>query len=86
MTHAVGWRNGDDAFLALGDDVSQMSVYRVVGAVRSPVSLHKSQLVFPGCLRFMPYAEPVMDLVEITDAQARKYRSLIVTRASIFGP
>ena len=85
MTWMVGWRNGDDAFLALGPDREQLPVYRVVGAVRDPDSLHASKLLFPSCLKWMPYADPVVDLVEISEAEAEGLEAKIVTRSMLQG-
>ena len=79
MTHVVGWRDGDDAFLGLGRDPADLAVYSAVGPLASPSGLYRTKLRFPNCLRFMPYAEPVIDLVEIDDARAERYRSRIVT-------
>ena len=86
MSHAVGWRNGDDAFLAFGEDPQDLPAYRVTGAVKSPVSLVSTPLRFPSCLRFMPYAEPVLDLKRISKAQTRRWRARILTPESYRGP
>lgn len=85
MTHAVGWRAGDDAYLAFGTDPQSLPVYEVVGAVASPEALIATRLRFPGCLRFMPEADPVLDLAEIDDDRAERYRSLVTTTASRLG-
>ncbi|MCY4421957.1 MAG: hypothetical protein OXC06_02685 [Acidimicrobiaceae bacterium] len=82
-----GWLNGDDdAFLAFGEDPQDLPVYRVTGSVKRPTSLSHTRLRFPGCLRFMPYAEPVLDLKRISKAQARRWRTLIRTPESYLGP
>ena len=48
--------NGDgddtDKFVAIGRDMDRMRVYRWTGFM-----LSETQMRFPGCLRFMPYAE-----------------------------
>lgn len=85
-TWAVGWRDGDDAFLALGTDAERLPVYRVVGAIKSPDSLTRTQMHWPDCLHHMPYAEPVVDLVELTEAEARRYRSAMRTQETLTGP
>ena len=42
--HDVGWRDGDDAFLAFGSDPDDLPVFRVVGAVKSPDALIEMRL------------------------------------------
>lgn len=69
MTWMVGWRDGDDGFLAFGTDRERLPVYRVTGTIRDPDALHATELLFPGCLKMMPYAEPVLDLTEITEVE-----------------
>ena len=86
MTHAVGWRAGDDGFLAFGQDSEDLPVYDVTGAVRSPDALATTRLRWPNCLHLMPYAEPVFDLKRVSRAQERRWRKLIVTRESLLGP
>ena len=85
MTHAIGWRDGDDGFLAFGEDREDLPVYGVTGAVKSPDALATTPLRWPGCLRMMPYAEPVFDLKSVSRAQARRWRKLITTRESRLG-
>lgn len=86
MTWMVGWRNGGDGFLALGSDPEQLAVHRVVGAIRNPDMLHATELLFPSCLKMMPYAEPVIDLAEISGAQAKKLGARIATAYRLLGP
>ena len=86
MTWMVGWRAGDDGYLAFGPDRERLPVYRVVGAVRDPTSLHATRLLYPSCLRFMPYADPVVDLAEISDARAEGLERRIATPDRWLGP
>lgn len=86
MTWMVGWRNGDDGFLALGPDREQLPVHRVLGAIRSPDVLYSTDLLFPSCLKFMPYAEPVVDLAEISEAETEKLERRIATLERLQGP
>ena len=86
MTWLVGWRNGDDGFLAFGPDREQLPVHRVLGAIRDPDVLYSTELLFPSCLKMMPYAEPVVDLAEISEAQAEKFRRRIATADRLLGP
>ena len=83
--HAVGWRASDDGFLAFGEDPDNLPVYEVVGSVKRPTTLVNTELRFPACLRFMPYAEPVLDLTRITKRQARRWQALILTAESLLG-
>lgn len=85
MTWIVGWRTGDDGFLALGPDREMLPVYRVTGTIRTPDSLHATELLFPSCLKFMPYAEPVVDLAEISEAEAEKLERRIATAERLQG-
>ena len=84
--HAVGWRDGDDAFLAFGEDPEDLPVYEVIGAVKRPEALTNTLLRFPACLRMMPYAEPVLDLKRISKHRARRWRARIITPESLLGP
>ena len=86
MTHAVGWRDGDDGFLAFGQDPEHLPVYGVTGAVKSPDALATTSLRWPDCLHLMPYAEPVFDLKRVSKAQTRRWRKTVVTRESHLGP
>ncbi len=85
MTWAVGWRNGDDGFLALGTDPALLAVYRVTGAIRDPYALHTTRLLFPSCLRWMPHAEPVLDLDEISEAARARLAGRIMMRSKLQG-
>ena len=64
----------------------RLAVYQVTGAIRRPDALHATKLLFPSCLRWMPYAEPVLDLEEISEARRAKLASRIRTRDSLLGP
>lgn len=86
MTWMVGWRNGDDGLLAFGPDPEQLPVYRVLGAIRDPDALDATDLLFPSCLKMMPYADPVVDLAEISEAEAEKFRRRVATRDRLLGP
>ena len=46
-------------------------MYALLGQLANPSILTKTALRFPHCLKFMPYAEPVVDLQEINEARAR---------------
>ena len=85
MTWMVGWRDGDDGFLAFGPDRKQLPVYRVLGAVHEPDVLDATDLLFPSCLKMMPYAEPDVDLAEISEAEAEKFRRRIATADRLLG-
>ena len=85
-THAAGWRYGDDGYLALGRDPESMPVYRVVGPIARPDGLYLTKMRFPSCLRFQVDVDPVLDPTELTRAEAKRYRSKIVTRQSRLGP
>ena len=86
MTWMVGWRNGDDGFLAFGQDPEQLPVYRVTGAIRDPDVLYPTKLLFPSCLRFMPYAEPVVDLAETSETETERLERRIATADRLLGP
>lgn len=86
MNWMVGWRNGDDAFLAVGLDREQLPVYEVLGTVRDPDLLHTTRLLFPSCLKWMPDAEPVVDLVEIDADRAAALEARVLTAAMLQGP
>ena len=86
MSWMVGWRDGDDGFLAFGPDREQLAVYRVVGAVRDPDVLYATELLFPSCLKMMPYADPVIDLAEVAEAEVKKFRRRIATADRLLGP
>ncbi len=51
MWHAK-FNNGDQEFVAIGDNRNDMDVYRI--AANEAV---KTNISFPNCLKFMPYAE-----------------------------
>jgi len=48
----VSFNNGDDAFLAVGNDRDNLRVWHIDDGV-----LRETRSRFPGCLRFMPYAD-----------------------------
>ena len=79
MTWLVGWRAGDDGFLAFGPDQERLPVYEVVGAIRNPDALYSTDLLFPSCLKFMPYAEPVVDLAETSETESERLERRIAT-------
>lgn len=85
MTWLVGWRDGDDGFLAFGPDREQLPVYAVLGAIRDSDVLYPTDLLFPSCLKMMPYADPVVDLAEVSEAEAEKFRRRIATRDRLLG-
>ena len=54
MSELTVWpfNNGDDAFLAVGNDPDNLRVWQIDDGV-----LRETRSRFPGCLRFMPYAD-----------------------------
>ena len=58
----IRWRNGDRTFVAAGPDrnARMIPVYDDVGP-EPLIHLSPTQIYFPSCLRFMPYAEIVDD-------------------------
>ena len=54
---SIRWRNGDELLAAIGVRNDPMPVYRE----EDDGKLRRLQATFPGCLRFMPYAEVVED-------------------------
>lgn len=80
MTWVVGWIDGDeDRFLAMGEDREGLPVYSVVGDVSDPTTLYETRLLFPSCLKMMPYADPVIDLAEISETEAEALEAKIAT-------
>ena len=62
--------NGETAHAAIGSDRNWLPVFEVDAAGK----LIPLSAVFPGCLRFMPYAEPCGDLEEVDrEALRRQY-------------
>ncbi|MYA41006.1 MAG: hypothetical protein F4Z31_04565 [Gemmatimonadetes bacterium] len=48
------WKNGDAHFTTVGPRNDRMPVYAEVGT-----KLRLTQMTFPACLKFMPYAEDI---------------------------
>lgn len=48
----VSFKDGDDAFLAVGNDRDNLGVWHIDDGF-----LVETRSRFPGCLRFMPYAD-----------------------------
>ncbi len=52
----------EEKYLAFGRDKELLPVYRVVGSLKRISILMPTKMNFPGCLRFLPYAEKLMPL------------------------
>ncbi len=55
----IRFRNGDQEFVARGDDSWKMQVFEVVDG-----ELCETKMLFPSCLKFMPYAEEIVGEVD----------------------
>lgn len=73
------FRNAEDVFVAFGEEDDKMKpVYE-----RSDLGLRKTLMTFPGCLRFMPYAESV-SLETMTLSEIKKKYGQIIDRKEQF--
>ena len=83
------WNGGDDTqFVAIGRDNDRMRVYSWTGHM-----LAETQMRFPGCLRFMPYAEDkgaaLMTLDQVRDKYGPmedEYTRVLEARIPYRGP
>ena len=71
MPYVQEFQNAEDLFVAIGTDVDFLIVYQQT----DQPSLVKTKMTFPGCLRFLPYAE---------DRGSRRMTDEEITKA--FGP
>lgn len=72
------FRNDDDEFVAVGKQRDDMRVWRIDGPY-----LKETPLRFPGCTRFMPYAELGEPRIEDWDAYTQRF-TLIRLRPTDF--
>ncbi|MCY3731978.1 MAG: hypothetical protein OXF98_11605 [Rhodospirillaceae bacterium] len=61
-TYTQRFRDSGDEFVARGTDRDYLPVFKVNGDCEE-----LTKATFPGCLRFMPYAEPIGDMVVTED-------------------
>ena len=58
-TYTQRFRDSDQEFVARGTDHDLLPVFMIVDGEEERVP----HMTFPACLKFMPYAEPIGDLV-----------------------
>ena len=75
MEYVIGFRDGDETYVAFGKEEARLAVYACDGHPLNPTELRKQRMTYPACFRFL---QP-----EVTVPLTRKRDGFI---ARVYGP
>ena len=53
MEYVIGFRDGDEQYVAFGTDEARLPVYEIDGHPLKPARLLKRSMTYPACFRFL---------------------------------